>query len=113
MKLRLENGNFKMAATVDESGSVPVLTFNNLPKGLTAEDFLGCVVEAGISFSVITTAVNNPFSNNVIFDVAGTQYFYNPLTGEVTTTAEGTDIHTPSDSDDPVNPGDGGDDTAA
>lgn len=84
MKLRLETGNFKIVGVSDMQAQT--VTINSLPKGLSPEDFLGCVVDMGtMGFAVVTHAYNSE-ENVVAFDVVGNLTMnYNRLTGEVTT----------------------------
>jgi len=85
MKLRLENGNFKIVETLNPDESY---SYNKLPKGLLPCDFLGCVVERA-ELSVVTTIMSaGEVEDTPLFVLSssdGFQLFYNPLTGEVTT----------------------------
>ena len=90
MKLRLENGNFKIVETLNPDESY---SYNKLPKGLLPCDFLGCVVERAELSAVTTIMSAGEVEDTPLFVLSssdGFQLFYNPLTGEVTTAADGS-----------------------
>ena len=114
MKLRLETGNFKITGTATYDNESQTVTIDDLPKGLSAEDFIGCVAymdangEEGLS--AITDAWKTS-ENVVAFVVMGSQMIYDRLTGKVTMD-NGLPLPPDDPGNDPVNPGDGGEDTA-
>ena len=58
MKLRLETGNFKITGTVD--AETQTIIVNDLPKGLTSEDLIGCIVDIDINgLCVVTNTIPN------------------------------------------------------
>lgn len=85
MKLRLETGNFKIVGTYDSQAHT--LTVNALPKGLSSEDFLGCVVDFGSDGLCVITRVSVPSENVITLGAGNMQLAYNILTGVVTVTS--------------------------
>lgn len=83
MKLRLETGNFKITGTIDHEANT--MTIDDLPKGLSPEDFIGCVVDMGTDGLSVVTDVFEPSENVVAFTVMPYSVEYNRLTGKVTT----------------------------
>ena len=91
MKLRLENGNFRIKVRHDESSNTT--TYDSLPKGLTIADFIGVLVEVIDANGQITgfNTVTNAYS--IMGDAVSCIYgnasgdavrlFYNPLNGKV------------------------------
>lgn len=87
MRLRRETGDFKLTSTlVDQT-----LTWATIPKGLSAEDLVGTVVEAEASgahsYEVITGATPDDIDGTPVIRLSaygiGTNLVYNPATGEV------------------------------
>ena len=85
MKLRLENGNFKITGTIIDDNGAQIVTVGDFPKGLSPEDFIGCVVDMGTAGLSIITDVYEPSENAFAFGVRGYIVNYNRLTGKVTT----------------------------
>jgi hypothetical protein len=93
MRLRRETGDFKLIGTLNGQ----VVTWNPIPKGLTAEDLVGAVAEDLVG--AVTEAAESPRGYTVITDAAedeidGTpvirlssrnfgNLIYNPATGEL------------------------------
>lgn len=90
MKLRLETGNFKITGTIDHEANTA--TIDDLPKGLSPEDFIGCVVYMGTEGLAVVTAVLEPSENVVAFYVNGLPAEYNRLTGKVTMLSNNPDV---------------------
>lgn len=83
MKLRLETGNFKITGTIDDN--TQAMTVDSLPKGLSPEDFLGCIINLGTTLFVVTEVKVDPEDDNtVIFGTGNKMLAYNRLTGAVT-----------------------------
>ena len=82
MKLRLETGNFKITGTIDDEANT--VTIDYLPKGLSQEDFIGCVVDMGTAGLAVVTQARETEENVVAFDAMGYIMEYNRLTGKVT-----------------------------
>ena len=83
MKLRLENGNFKITGHSDTETEDVI--FDNLPKDLSPEDFIGCVVDIDGVYSVVVAAFVNPENENVVVAAEHNgSITYNRLTGVVT-----------------------------
>ena len=83
MKLRLETGNFKITGTIDSEANT--MTIDDLPKGLSAEDFIGCVADMGTEGLTVVTQARETEENVVDFVVFGSTMNYDRLTGKVTT----------------------------
>lgn len=89
MKLRLENGNFKITGTFDPAANsvANTVTIDDLPKGLSQEDFIGCVVDMGTMGLAVVTQARETEENVVDFRFAHVGLNYDPLTGKVTLAA--------------------------
>ena len=82
MKLRLETGNFKITGTVD--AETQTIIVNDLPKGLTSEDLIGCIVDIDINgLCVVTNTIPHP-DGKVSFGFENWSMTYDPTTGKVT-----------------------------
>ena len=88
MKLRLENGNFKMAGaapgTEGSTGANELV--GTLPVGLATEDFIGCVFELSSEmekhYSIpldVSENINEP--DYIAVEMFNGSFFYNKLTG--------------------------------
>lgn len=82
MKLRLETGNFKITGTIDHEANT--VTIDDLPKGLSQEDFIGCVADMGTDGLCAILQTREPEENVVAFFVSMYEMNYNCLTGKVT-----------------------------
>jgi len=125
MKLRLENGNFKVVGIVTKAGQVNNISFNKLPVGLDPIDFLGVIAEIhdevlglGVTYSGIAVASFPAMVDDIVYDDfialyvpssygAGVQLYYNKATGELSLNAP-VDSEDPDEPVNPDNPGDGG-----
>ncbi len=105
MKLRLETGNFKITGTIIDDNGAQIVTINDLPKGLSPEDFLGCVVDMGTDGLKIITDVFEPSENVIDFVCFASAVHYDRLTGKVTAEPIGGPINPGTVV---VGPGDGG-----
>ena len=102
MKLRLENGNFKITGTCTYDDESQTVTIDDLPKGMSAEDFIGCVVDMGIDGLHVITSVYEPSENVVAFELLSSTMNYDRLTGKVT---RASNVLPPDEHVDPVDPG--------
>ena len=90
MKLRLETGNFKITGTLDQEAHT--VTVNNLPKGLSPEDFLGCVMDFGTLLVVVTDVMVDPGDEATVnFGTGNMLLAYDRLTGEVVMSEGGSE----------------------
>lgn len=90
MKLRLETGNFKITGSIDNESHA--VTVNNLPKGLSPEDFLGCVMDFGTVLLVVTDVMVDPGDEATVTFGAGNMVLaYDRLTGEVVMSEGGSE----------------------
>ena len=63
------------------------ITVDDLQKGLSPEDFIGCVVDTGTEGLAVVTQARETEENVVDFRFANVGLNYDPLTGKVTLAA--------------------------
>ena len=111
MKLRLETGNFSIKALLHNPNTtrdIELIT-TTLPKGLSYMDFIGTVVDFGVSAEVIAWAITDSDHDGYVLlglssNSAG--IVYNQATGEISLSESGDPINPV-----PVDPDNGGDDS--
>ena len=99
MRLRRETGDFQIVATMDSENNK---VFNSIRKGLSAEDFVGEVVNYDGILNVITYVTTNPVDGLIMlvfFDLGGLpiELTYDPATGVIAEVSDEEDTDdTPS-----------------
>lgn len=83
MRLRRETGDFQIKVTVDDDTA----TVNSINKNLSAEDFIGQVVEVDGSFEVITKASENKAAGTVTAVCGSYTLTYTKASGAITAAA--------------------------
>lgn len=79
MRMRKDTGFFRIKVTEGKVNSV-------LPN-LSAEDFIGEIVENGGTFTAVTTATDNEARTTVSFTAGETTYIYTRATGAIAVSA--------------------------
>ena len=98
MRLRRETGDFKIVGVIDSITNRPI--FNTLPTGLLMEDLVGAIIEIhDVGYYTVNSVEIIPPGGPITTEryglyaasssSNGLSLWYDPLTGEVTTSSGG------------------------